>query len=153
MYLSVGLALYSESEDHAVMAEQAEMRRLTDDTEHVFPYRLIENTKRIFHAFDDMPMSYAAFRFVEGPEGKDAVALYVNRMYSKRIGLAAEKTVGRRVSELFAPVDGRFLTMAEEAGKQRMTLQGKLSIEGLEREIEVAVYPVIGPGFFACAFL
>ncbi len=152
VYLSVGQALYSETADYNAMAEQAEMRRLMDDTEHGSRARLIENTKHIFHAFDDLPMSYAAFRFVEGPEGKDAVLLYVNRMYSKRTGFTAEETVGRRVSELFAPVDARFWTMAEEAGKQRMTLQGKVKVEGLAEEIDMTAYPVIGPGFFACAF-
>ncbi len=155
VYLSVGQALYSKTGDHAVMTERAEMRRLTDDSDHVSRYRLIGNTKHIFHAFDDLPMTYAAFRFVEGPEGRDAVLLYVNRTYTKRTGLTAEETVGQRVSELFGPVDERFLNMAEEAGKRRRTLQGRVSIERpgeRPEEFGVTVYPVIGPGFFACVF-
>ncbi len=151
-YLSVGMALYSESGDSNIMTEQAEMRRLMDDAEHRTPSRLFDHTKRIFHAFDDLPLAYAAFRLLDEKYGADGLLLYVNRAYFRMTGLTPEETLGRRVSELFSPVDERWLAMATAAGRDRKTLRGRLPVPHSEREVDVTAYPVIGPGFFACAF-
>ena len=149
MYLSVGAALYSETKNRDSMATQAELRRMTDDLESISQRQLMENTSRIFHMFEELPLSYAVYKIVKGPEGADAIVLYANRRFMKKSHTTPDTLIGRRVSSFFQLASNEWLRMAEEAGSGR-TVEGRFYFSVMDCTFTITAYPVIGPGF--CAF-
>lgn len=150
MYLSVGTALYSETEDREGMAAQAEMRRMTDDVEGISQRQLMENTGRIFRMFDELPLPYAVYKVFSGPQGDDAIVLYANKAFTEMSQTTLEMLIGARASSFYAVDSNSWITFAVQAGIEGRTVSGKYYYAPLGFEIEIAAYPVIGPGF--CAF-
>ena len=150
IYLSVGMSLYSESRSREIMAAQAEMRRMTDDVESISQKQLIENSARIFNMFEELPLPYAVYKIVDGPEGCDAVVLYINKQFMNMTNLTLEEFVGKRVSKYFSLDANNWLSLAEQAGLEGKCITGRLYDDFLECDLDVTAYPVIGPGF--CAF-
>lgn len=154
LYLSVGMALYSETGKRDAMLAQAKIRRLTDDVENISQRQLMENTRHVFHMFENLPMSYAVFKLVDGPEGGDAIVLYANKMLMKVMHLKEEMLIGKKVSGFFDLKSNTWLSMAKEAALQGKSVQGVFHLDSvyLSDTVRCAVYPVIGPGFCAFAF-
>ena len=150
VYLSVGMALYSETRSRDGMEVQAEMRRMTDDVENISQHQLMENTGRIFHIFDELPLPYAVYKIVYGTGGSDAIALYANRAFLQMTKLAPKDLIGRRVSNFFALDANNWLKLAERAGTEGKSFKDHFHDVYLNFDFEVTAYPVIGPGF--CAF-
>ncbi len=150
MFLSVGMALYSETENRDSMAMQAELRRLTDDIEGISQTQLIENASRIFHMFDDLPISYAVYKVISGPEGADAIILYANHRFLQTTGLTLEKLIGKRVNRFFSTFPGEWLEYAVEAGLNGKTVDTAFHFTPINMDMAVTAQPIIGPGF--CAF-
>lgn len=132
------------------MTAQAEMRRMTDDVESISQKQLIENSARIFNMFEELPLPYAVYKIVDGPEGCDAVVLYINKQFMNMTNLTPEEFVGKRVSKYFSLDANNWLSMAEQAGLEGKCITGRLYDDFLECDLDVTAYPVIGPGF--CAF-
>ncbi len=151
-YISVGMALYSETRDRNAMADLAEIRRVTDDLEHISADRLMDRTRRSFHAFDDLPLAYAAFRMMKEEAEKDAIVIYVNRQFARFAGTTPEQLAGKRLSSFFAPDDRRWLATAERAGVEGKSFSEILHDRYTGGDIEITAYPVIGAGFFAATF-
>ncbi|MBO7702839.1 MAG: PAS domain-containing protein, partial [Solobacterium sp.] len=149
-YLSVGMALYSETKSREGMEAQAEMRRMTDDVEHISQNQLMENTGRLFHIFDELPIPYAVYKIVYESTGGDAIVLYANRSFTEMTKLSLKDLIGRRVSNFFALDANNWITMAEKAGLDEKSITGSFHDVFLDADFEVTAYPVIGPGF--CAF-
>ncbi|MGX8705654.1 MAG: EAL domain-containing protein, partial [bacterium] len=97
MYLSVGSAVYSETENREDQSTQADMRRITDDVENISRKRLREKTFRLFQMYDDLPLAYAVYKVVRDGDGLDAIVLYGNREYCEMVGRPLEELVGCRV--------------------------------------------------------
>ena len=150
IYLSVGMALYSETKNRESMSAQAELRRMTDDVENVSLRQLIENTGRIFQMFDDLPVSYAVYKIINGKDGGDAIVLYANKKFLKMADLTPEKLIGKRVSSFFMLSASNWFEMAEQAGIEGKSVTGCFHDVYTKRDINITAYPVIGPGF--CAF-
>ena len=150
LYFSVGTALFSETENRESMAAQAVMRRMTDDVESISQRQLMENTGQIFRMFDELPLSYAVFKMIRGPEGDDAIVLYVNRRFLEASNLTAESLIGRRASAFFPLEANDWIRMAEMAGTKGKRITGRFHEVYTDLDLEITAYPVIGPGF--CAF-
>ena len=150
MFLSVGTALYSETENRENMAMQAELRRLTDDIEGISQNQLIENSSRIFHMVDDLPISYAVYKVLTAPEGSDAIILYANRKFLQTTGLSPEALIGKRVNRFFTSLPIEWLGYAVEAGINGKTVETVFHFTPLDMDLAVTAQPIIGPGF--CAF-
>ncbi len=150
MFLSVGMALYSESENKDIMASQAELRRLTDDVTGVSQRQLMENTRRIFQMYDDLPLCYAVYKVIPEADGVDAVVLYVNREYLRHVKMNADALIGKRVRSIFPMKNDSWLDLARQAGMEGKTLTRRLYYSALDLEMIISAHPLIGPGF--CAF-
>ena len=150
MYLSVGVALYSESRNRDTMAAQAEMRRMTDDVENISRRQLIENTSRIFHMFDELPLSYAVYKVIADENGDDAIVLYANRRFMEVSHTTPETLIGARVSHFFAVNSNDWIKLAVEAGREGKAVSRRFHFGPMRIDMTAAAYPVIGPGF--CAF-
>ena len=150
VYLSVGMALYSETRNRESMEMQAEMRRMTDDVENITQHQLMENTGHIFHVFDEFPLAYAVYKIINEPGGGDAIFLYVNKCFVDMTRLTHKELIGRRVSNFFAQDADNWLQMAEEAGLNGKSSKGEFHDTYMDCDYEITAYPVIGPGF--CAF-
>lgn len=150
LYLSVGMALYSETESLDGMAAQAEMRCLTDDVEGISQQQLIENGGRIFKMFDELPVAYAVYKVIERNGKVDAIVLYANRLFLQRTKTSPENLIGRRVNSFFGAVPEEWLPLAVQAGLEGKTVSGELHVLPLNLTISITAHPVIGPGF--CAF-
>ena len=150
MYLSVGMALYSESRNYENQATQAELRRMTDDVEGISQKQLMENTGRIFQMYDNLPLAYSVYKVIRTPGGVDAIVLYVNGAFQRLVKLDAKALIGRRVQQLFPRRDDIWTEMATKCAFEGQTLTKRLFSDHAGRDMSVSVHPVIGPGF--CAF-
>lgn len=150
MFFSVGMALYSETGDLDSMEMQAELRRLTDDIEGISQHQLIENTNRIFHMFDQLPLSYAVYKVISSPEGYDAIILYANQKFMQMTQMTPECLIGMRISRFFSVFPSDWMRFAVEAGMEGKTIDGRFYFAPMDCEMAVTTHPVIGPGF--CAF-
>ncbi len=150
VYLSVGMAFYSETHNRNSMADQADMRRLTDDVENISQRNLVENTGRIFHMFDEFPMSYAVLKMISRPEGGDAIVLYANRIFMKETQLTGRELIGRRISSFFPVEANKWILQVKTACEEGKSFRGRIHDVYTDRDYELMAYPVIGPGF--CAF-
>ena len=150
MYLSVGSALYSETGNQDSMAAQAEMRRMTDDVENISRHQLMENTRRIFRMFDELPLSYAVYKVISDENGDDAIVLYANRQFFKMSYTTPETLIGTRVSHFFAVDSNDWIRLAVQAGTEGKTVSKRFPFGPLGVDMVASAYPVIGPGF--CAF-
>jgi hypothetical protein len=144
------MSLYSESESREIMAAQAEMRRMTDEVETISQKQLIENTARIFGMFEVLPVPYAVYKIVDGPEGSDAVVLYINKEFMDMTNLTPEEFVGKKVGNIFDLNANKWVSMAEQAGLEGKSITGRFYDDFFDCYLDVTAYPVIGPGF--CAF-
>jgi len=150
IYLSVGMALYSETRDRERMAVQAELRRMTDDVEGISQQQLMENTGRIFKMFDDLPIAYAVYKMIPGPNGNDAVVLYANHRFMFVTRTTPLTLIGKRVSHFFTTLPADWFSLAEQAGLEGRTVEKRFRIEPMKHDMIATAYPLIGPGF--CAF-
>lgn len=150
IYLSVGMATYSETNDRNSMADQAEMRRMTDDVEHISQSQLIENTRRIFHVFDGLPLAYVVFKIVGGGEDGGAIVLYVNRFFTQVTELVPEELVGRRADRFFELETDNWFSVFESASEKGENFTGIVHGAREDYKIKITAYRVMGPEF--CAF-
>ncbi len=134
------------------MTDLAEIRRVTDDLEHISAARLIEKTRRSFHAFDDLPLAYGAFRMLKEGEEKDAIVIYVNRHFARLVGKTPEQLAAKRVSSFFRPENRRWLATAERAVEEGKSCSETVRNRHKAGSMEIIAYPVIGAGFFAATF-
>ena len=112
--------------------------------------QLIENTGKIFHMFDELPLSYAVYKVVSGPKGPDAVVLYANRRFMTMTRKTPETLIGLRITRFFDLPPEEWLTLAVAAGLEGRTVDSSFYFAPLKCRCAVTAYPVIGPGF--CAF-
>lgn len=150
MYLSVGMALYSETENRENMAAQAVLRRMTDDVEGISQRQLIENTGHIFQIFDELPISYGVYKIIHELGDDDAVQLYANHKFMQMTGTRPETLIGKRVSHFFPVCSNEWYSLAKQAGLEGKTVTGQFHFSILNCDIEATAYPIIGRGF--CAF-
>ncbi|MBR0410488.1 MAG: EAL domain-containing protein [Eubacterium sp.] len=150
MYLSVGMALYSETENRENMAAQAILRRMTDDVEGISQRQLIENTGHIFQIFDELPISYGVYKVIHEQGDDDAVQLYANHKFMQMTRTNPEKLIGKRVSRFFPVCSNEWYSLAKQAGLEGKTVTGQFHFSILNCDIEATAYPIIGRGF--CAF-
>ncbi|MCR5089467.1 MAG: EAL domain-containing protein [Oscillospiraceae bacterium] len=150
MFLSLGTAIYSDSENKDVMASQAELRRLTDDVTGISQSQLMDNSRRIFQMYDDLPLAYAVYKVITDSDGVDAVVLYANREYLRRVNMPAEALIGNCVSKIFPMETDQWMDLAKQAGLEGKTLSRHLYYGSLKLDMIISAHPIIGPGF--CAF-
>ena len=149
-YLSVGAALYSETESVDEQAFQASLRRMTDDLENVTHSQLRENMSRLFYMYEDLPLAYAVYKVVGEAERPDAILIYSNRMLSQLLGIEQESMIGRRVSRLFPHTPPIWYASAWSAAFENEPSVGESFVDPFRGRMRMTTNRVIGPGY--CAF-
>ncbi len=149
VYLSVGAALYSETEDLSLQTISAKLRRLTENVENIPTRHLREHMSNIFFLYESLPLAFAVYKVSGGGDDADATILYVNRKYAALVGRSAEELVGERVRKLFPMQSGKWMDMAcrAAAGEE---LTRKVYYESLDYHMSMTANQIIGQGY--CAF-
>ena len=176
-YLSVGLSIYSETENTAEQASEAQLRMMSDDGSDSGRNQLHDNMSQVFRMFDNLPIPYAVYKLqvesvnpdnpdvesgnpdhdagnagdmVLTEENADAMILYVNRAFARMIGRPKSTLTGNIVSELF-PMQGRdWSRIAYRAAILGEEITDDLEYQFMGIRMSVTASQVIGPGY--CAF-
>ena len=152
IYLSMGYALFSESEDFDEMMQSAEMRLLVDHDDHAPSENLQLRTSTFFRLYDDLPISYAVYKVRPDARGEvtDAVLFYGNHRFERSVGRPLREMLGHGVKELFPTVTEKWLGMAERAALKGETIIENLYFDGTDKRYYLTANQIIRQGY--CAF-
>ncbi len=149
-YLSVGYAAYSESGSLEGQASQAQLRRLSDDMEKSTRWAWKHNAPRVFYMYENLPMGYAAYKFLENDGRADLLLLYANRRFGAVLGRGADTLMGEHTRIALPSMDERMYQVAREAALEGKSFSGRVYSSFLEKTLAVTATRIIGPGY--CAF-
>ncbi len=152
LYLSMGYALFSESEDLEVLAQNAEMRLLVDHDDHSPAHSLHSQSSNFFRLYDNLPIAYAVYK-VHGSRKKktaEAVLFYANHLYEKYVGVALPDMLGHSVSEIVPDIEDRWYELAVRSAIDGETIAETMHFTYNDRYFYITVNQIIRTGY--CAF-
>ena len=175
-YLSVGLSIYSETENTTEQASAAQLRMMSDDGDGGRS-QLRDHMSQVFRMFDNLPIAYAVYKvqpesanpanpdddnnknekadenpgdIILNEENADAMILYVNHAFARLVKRPRAALLGGTVSELF-PMQGRdWSRIAYRAAVLGESVTTDLEYHVLGIHMSVTASQVIGSGY--CAF-
>ena len=151
-YLSIGVAVYSDTENIAEQASQAEARMSADNTGSGYSGELVDNIANLFHLYENLPLSFAVY-YIPPHEGKteqDAVILYANKLFLKANHFTRASLLGKTVRETFPMTGPHWYDMARRAAFYGETSKNVLYYTLKDMHLYATASQVIGPGY--CAF-
>ncbi|MBR3570182.1 MAG: EAL domain-containing protein [Oscillibacter sp.] len=151
-YLSVGVSVYSDTENLLEQASQAEARMAADNTGSHSAGALIENMAELFHMYDNLPLSMAVYSVPlrKNDPDADAVILYANRSFLSADGYAPANVLGKTVREAFPMTGERWYEMARRAAICGESTKQILYCALKDTRLYVTASQVIGVGY--CVF-
>lgn len=152
LYLSVGYCVYSECEDADEQTQKAEIRLLADHDDHSSVERRMTHASEIFHLYDDLPIPYCVCKVLTDGDRSvyDAMLFYANHAFERLCGLTASQLLGRRVSQLFGPIDDAWRDMARRAAFNGESIVDILRFSSDSRNCHITASPIIHNGY--CCF-
>ena len=152
IYLSLGYALFSESEDADELMQSAQMRLLADHDDHapVGSYRSVSSG--FFRLYDDLPIAYAVYRIrtSRGAKHTDAVLFYANHVFERRAGRPLKDMLGLSVRDLFPQLDESWHDIARRSALHGETVTGSIRNPSDEKQYYITAHQIIHPGY--CCF-
>ena len=152
LYLSIGCALFSESEDLEEQAKTAQIRLLADHGGNAPSEHRSARAQELFHLYENLPIPYVVYHTVTDVNEKvtDAVVFYVNRRFCEMLGKPAGELLGKRVRTLFPALKDEWFDIAQRAALFNETvIEPRFTNEG-EKIFHLTASPVIRRGY--CAF-
>ena len=152
LFISIGLSLYSETEDIERQAQQAETRMLMDHNENATADERIAKASEIFRLYDDLPIAYAVYRVRRGKRGggPEITVVYVNRAFEARAGKTARELSGVSTREAFPTLTQEWYDKAYRAAILGETVAQQMDYEGTGKRYFMTASQVIRPGY--CCF-
>ena len=152
LYVSVGSCRFSEVESLEEQAKKAEVRLLADHDEHISVTERQSRAAKIFHMYDDLPISYSVYKVTLGDDGQvdDATMFYVNHAFEKRGNLTASEILGKSTRELFPTMGPDWYDIVRRAAFEGEIITDKLYYEPTGHTYFMTASPVIHSGY--CCF-
>ena len=151
-YLSIGVAVYSDTENVSEQIGQAEARMAVDNTGSKYSGQLIDNLSELFRMYDNLPIAFAVYYLSpkENAKNKDATILYANRKFLKMTHHSRANLLGKTVGEAFPMIEKTWYDMARRAAVEGEDAEGHIYYTLMDLHLRVTASPIIGPGY--CAF-
>ena len=133
-------------------AKKAEVRLLADHDEHISVTERQSRAAKIFHMYDDLPISYSVYKVTLGDDGQvdDATMFYVNHAFEKRGNLTASEILGKSTRELFPTMGPDWYDIVRRAAFEGEIITDKLYYEPTGHTYFMTASPVIHSGY--CCF-
>ena len=149
-YLSIGVSVYSDTENLAEQASQAEARMAADSSGSRSVAALADSMTELFHLYDNLPLSFAVYYVPPADSDADAIILYANRKFLKANNFTRANLLGKTVREAFPMTGQRWYDMARRAALSGESSEGTLYHALNDLYLHTTASQVIGPGY--CAF-
>ena len=149
-YLSIGVSVYSDTENLSEQAGQAEARMAADHTGSRSVSSLVDNMESLFHVYDHLPMSCAVYYVPQPKYDADAVILYANQRFLQANRFTRFHLLGKTVREMFPMTGERWYEMARKAALSGESSEGILHHTLTNLDLYATASQVIGPGY--CLF-
>ena len=152
LYLSVGYCVFSECEDADEQTQKAEIRLLADHDDQSSVERRMTHASEIFNLYDDLPIPYCVCKVLTDGDRSvyDALLFYANHAFERLCGLTAAQLLGRRVSQLFGPIDDAWRDITRRAAFHGESVVDMLRFSSDGRNYHITASPVIHTGY--CCF-
>ena len=152
LYLSVGIALYSEFGSVDEQTQKAEARLLADHDEHTSAESRQARASELFHLYDGLPISFAVYKAqTDRATGQsDVTMFYCNRLFEERAGMKMAEMVGRGTRELFPAMGEDWYDKALRAALLGETIVDKLYYPPTGKHYYMTASQVIRRGY--CSF-
>ncbi len=152
LYLSVGSCRFSETETLDEQAKKAEIRLLADHNEHASVANRKKRAEKIFHLYDDLPLSYSVYHVELDETGavREAVLFYINHAFERGLGMDSSQVLGMGARELFPKLDERWFDMARRAAYEGEIISDRFYFEPNGVTYIMTVSQVIHSGY--CCF-
>ena len=152
MYLSIGVSVFSDTENLGEQESQAEARMAADSTNGAYPQEILDNMAKLFRMYDNLPIAFAVYAVPKKEENTedDAVLLYVNHKFVHMVRRPHSLMLGKTVSETFPMMGKRWYDAARLASELGVETDMHIYYELLDMHLHLTASQVIGPGY--CAF-
>ena len=147
-YVSIGVAVYSDTENVGEQASQAEARMAVDNTGSKYSGQLIDNMAELFHMYESLPIAFTVYYF--SPEKQDATILYANHRFLKATHHSRANLLGKTVREAFPMIEREWYDMAYRAAVSGEASESHIYYTLMDMHLRVTASQIIGPGY--CAF-
>lgn len=129
LYLSFGLALFSECHDLEDQARNSELRLHADHDHSISAKSSLAHASEIFRLFDRLPLAYCVCHvsLAGTAEDGDTIICYVNRKFEEITGTTAKMLFGRKVRELYPEAEEEWFTNIKRAALDDETVEGILA--------------------------
>ncbi len=154
LYLSLGYALFSESENMEEMTQSAEMRLLVDHDDHAPPENRQTHTSEFFRLYDDLPIAYAVYKVHvnDRHEVTDAVLFYGNRCFEECTGKPLSEMLGHGVRSIFPGTGKKWFDLAGHAALRGETLTDYIHFEDTGKRYYLTANQIIRPGYCSITY-
>ncbi|MBQ9493731.1 MAG: EAL domain-containing protein [Oscillibacter sp.] len=147
-YLSIGVSIYSDTENLSEQASQAEARMSVDNTNSHYSSQIAENMAELFHMYDHLPIAFAVY-YIRAPK-QDATTLYVNRRFLQETRHPRSAVIGKNIDQIFPMLPERWYELAHRAAMAGEEAEESLYYPLLDVHWRLTASQIIGPGY--CAF-
>ncbi len=154
LYLSMGIALYSEAQSLEQQEKLCDVR-LHEDYDNIISADMrIAHPDEMFKLFDDLPISYCVYHvtLAEHSGEEDAVIYYVNKKYLEYGGHTSREAVfGHSVRELYPDVGEDWFRDISRAAFNGESVHGDITFGG--NTFSYTARQIIYPGYCAVTYL
>ena len=149
LYLSVGTALYSETEDLDEQAKRAERRLLTDHNVHSSIENRMSKVSELFHMYDSLPLLVSVYKVVVDDDGRvtDAEVIYVNRCFENELDIKAVDALGKTTRNLFPQLPEDWYDKVQHAAVLGESIRTVYLNEQSGVRYHMTMSQVVHPGF------
>ncbi len=155
VYLSVGMAPYSEAGDAGGQGHLADTRMRADHSESTPVAYQVALSTETFRMYDYLPVDYAVYRVITDRDHivRDATLLFANQKWLDRSSKRLDEVKGRSVREMFPNLDETWFQLAHRAALLGEEVTERVYVPSMNNYFHCTVNQVVRPGYCAFTYL
>ena len=154
LYLSVGFAAYSETEDLDEQEKRAERRLLADHNVHSSIEYRMSKVSELFHLYDNLPVMMSVYKAIMDDQDKvaDAEVIYINHCFENEWDIKASGVLGKTARELFPELSEDWYEKAQRAAVLGESVRAVYFNEPTKNRYHMTMSQILHPGYFCVTY-